>query len=188
MASRLYNIVILGSNYKGRNGQTLFAQNLASAQEALFATAPFNTLQPNIRIYAAISKQNLGCDSSHSGFNEGFVCNPAKVMNAAASLVGSNFVDKIIVLANGEGHGGADGDLIAAVGLGNQASSQFCTFVQAAFYGKMMHELGHNFLGPSHVEGTKMGSCTNGCCAIWNIPFSTTQQETITNSILADIA
>lgn len=185
--SRLYNIVLLGDGYKGKAGQTLFTQDVLAATDALFSTSPFNVLAPQIKLWSALSKQNLGCDDNVA-FNEGYVCNPSKVMSAAASTVGpGKTVDKIIVLANGKGHGGSDSALIAVVGLGAHQASQFCTFNQAAFSGKMMHELGHCFLGPNHVEGTKMGSCTNGCCAIWNIPYSTTQQETITNTITAAI-
>lgn len=181
-ATGLFYIVILGDGYKP-NQESIYQQHAAAQIAALRNIPPFSE-RGDIR-YTIIPlkdvKGNLGCDYSGT-FADGtaLVCDPTRVRKA----IGNRPMDRVIILVAGKGHGGADGQIVIN-GLGDFTSSTFCTFNQAAFYGKGPHELGHTFLGPGHLltVSNKMFTCTNGCCEVWNKDFTLEQQTVIHNYI-----
>lgn len=182
-----FDIVIMGDGYKP-NQSNLYLQHANLQITALKTIAPFS-LRADIR-YTIIPlkdvKGGLGCNYNGT-FADGtaLVCNPDRIKRA---LNGTRF-NRLIILVAGKGHGGCDGQIITS-GLGNFARGPACTFEEAAFWGKGPHELGHSFLGPGHLMtvANKMFTCTNGCCEVWNKPFTLEQQSVINDIIDKEIA
>jgi len=143
----------------------------------------------HVRIHFRNAKSLICNDNTTLG--EGMVCNWSKVLDAAAEVADGLFtVDRIGVLANGKKSGGVDMSMtIFVTGLGNHTGHPACSFQQQTFDGKMLHELGHTYVGDTHVllPANKMGSCVNNCCTEGIYPFLPQHQHLIVKNINAKI-
>jgi hypothetical protein len=156
-----FDIIVLGTGFKGPSGSNLFLQYKDSVVFWMSDLAPFFS-HTNIRWHYTNVKGNLGCDDTVP-IGEGLSCNTDKVVSAAVdAAAGAYFIDRVIVLAYGKGHAGAEqGGQIAYIGVGTGQNSPDCNFMEG-FRKKTGHELGHTF-GLIH-QITFYGLMNPGCC------------------------
>lgn len=187
VAQPYYHICVLGSNYS-RKQQAIYDAEATNVKAELFLRPPFNRRITQIYFHFMNCRNSFRCDYSGGPGTETLTCNAGKIITAIDGTLNND----IVVLVSGKGFGSSDGARINVVGTGSHDNSTATN----DFYGGNMfqregalttHEQGHMWLGPAHVEGTIMGSMTNGGAAGINMAFNKEQMETI-KGILDSIA
>lgn len=178
-----FDLFVLGSDYKGREGLNLFLRDADSVGRVNHYIESFSG--NIIRTHIKNVKQNLGCNDNAIGNNnvETITCNEQKIIDIVNSMSANLFyVDAVAVFANGKGHGSHSGGKIFIIGTGNHISMPFCEFYEG-LQKKYGHEFGHLF-GLSHENTTLhfMNDGTSGGCDAGDI-YTLWQQEIIIHYI-----
>lgn len=181
LVDTLFDLVFIGSNYKGNSGLNLFLSDVDSVRPVINYIESFSG-HP-MRITLKNSKQNLQCNDNAIGNNnvETIVCNEQKIINIVNDISLEFFnVDAVCVFVNGKGHGSHSGAQIFIIGTGNHTSTSFCYFYEG-LRKKFGHEFGHRF-GLQHENTTLhfMNDGVNGGCAAGDT-YTSWQQQIIIN-------